>query len=78
MAVIERMQLPASGTPGGRALQKHVSFTVMLSKRVPIARPRRGRGNPFPPTGQTRPEKRRLLNRSRRRLSKNYEKEFDD
>ena len=29
LAVMERMQLPASGTPSGRALQKHVSFTVV-------------------------------------------------
>ena len=34
LAVIERMQLPASGTTTGRALQKHVSFTVALI-RIP-------------------------------------------
>ena len=30
-AVGEGMQLPANGTPSGRALQKYVSFTVMHS-----------------------------------------------
>ena len=31
LAVGKGMQLPANGTPSGRALQKHVSFTVVHS-----------------------------------------------
>ena len=31
LAVGKGKQLPASGTPSGRALQKYVSFTVIMS-----------------------------------------------
>ena len=46
LAVGKRTQLPAGGTPGGRALQEYVSFTVVRLSCVSLRGAKR-RGNPL-------------------------------
>ena len=54
LAVGKGKPLPADGAPSGRALQTHVSFTVMHSYlRVDCEEAEGRRGNPYPQSDES-------------------------